>query len=603
MKRFLQRASRVWSANLKANPLRLAEDRILVEQLRLIYGNIEVSVFPMFPAIFLLAWAISNPGNIVGLMVWVIVLSTSNGYAIFDARRKLKRGFSSTKAARMVRKMMIPMALNGAAWGSLAFVVLGETTHVGTIMVICVLAGILGGAVGLLAPVLPVFIAFSVPLVGLTAARLVQLGDPAYTAFSVIAVMYLFTLIAQTRNSSKATCAAIELRFENIELMQQAEIARQQADEANTAKSKFLAAASHDLRQPIHAQGLFLDVLSRTSLSAQQHELVSNIRATSAASADMLNMLLDVSRIEAGVVHPRIEVFRLQQVLNKIEREFEPLANSKGLRYRSRETDLVVKSDPALVELILRNIVSNAIRYTEQGGLLVVCRKRGSQAVLEVWDTGMGIAPEQQEEVFKEFHQLGNPERDRRKGLGLGLAIAQGLAKTLGHELRLQSQPQRGSVFSLGLALAAVVQISQLKDGKPVSVQSSNELMNGVHVLVIDDDEAVLSGMSQLLQYWGCEVDTASTIEQALVLAQRRAPEVLISDYRLRSQRTGAQAVVEVRSLLGAAVPAILITGDTAPERLREALSAGISLLHKPLAPSALYEALLAVLGERKALL
>jgi signal transduction histidine kinase/CheY-like chemotaxis protein len=588
---------------LKANPLRLAEDRILVEQLRLIYGNIAVSFLPMFPAIFLLAWTISNPDNIVGLMVWVSVLSITIGYAIFDARRKLERGFSSTEAPRLVRNMMISMALNGAAWGSLAFGVLGKTTPVGTIVVICVLSGILGGMVGLLAPLLPVFVAVAVPLVGLTAARLVQLGDPAYTAFSVIAVMYLLTLIAQTRNSSKATRAAIELRFENIELIKKAETARQQADDANTAKSKFLAAASHDLRQPIHAQGLFLEVLSRTSLSAQQHELVSNIRTTSAASADMLHMLLDVSRIEAGVVHPCIEVFRLQQVLNKIEREFEPLANSKGLRYRSRETDLVVKSDPALVELILRNIVSNAIRYTAQGGLLVACRKRGPQAVLEVWDTGMGIAPEQQEEVFKEFHQLGNPERDRHKGLGLGLAIAQGLAKTLGHELRLQSQPQRGSVFSLGLALAPVVQIGQLKGEKTVLMRSSNDLLHAVHVLVIDDDEAVLSGMSQLLQNWGCKVDTASTIEQALVLAQLQAPEVLISDYRLRSHRTGAQAIDEVRSLLGAAVPAILITGDTAPERLREALSAGVPLLHKPLAPGALYEALAAILVARKALL
>jgi two-component system, sensor histidine kinase len=262
----------------------------------------------------------------------------------------------------------------------------------------------------------------------------------------------------------------------------------------------------------------------------------------------------------------------------------------------------VVKSDPALVELILRNLVSNAIRYTERGGLLVACRKRGQQAVLEVWDTGMGIAPEQQADVFKEFHQLGNPERDRRKGLGLGLAIALGLAKTLGHELRLQSQPQRGSVFSLRLALAPVVQVSQLKTATSDAVLALNDLMHGVHVLVIDDDEAVLSAMAQLLQNWGCEVDTASTIEQALVLAQLQPPEVLISDYRLRSQRTGAQAIAEVRSLLGRAVPALLITGDTAPERLREALSVGVPLLHKPLAPGDLHRALVELLGDRQVL-
>ena len=586
---------------MKTNPLQLAENRILVEQLRLIYRNISVSFLPMFPAIFLLAWAISNPANRVGLIVWASTLSLTTAYAIFDARRRLKQGFLDSEAPFLARKLVIMMAMDGAAWGSLAFGVLGNTTPVGTIVVICVLAGIQGGMVGLLGPVLPAFIAVSVPLVGLTAAKLALLGDPAYTAFSVIAVMYVAVLLAQARNSSLATRAAIELRFENLELMHKAEAAQLEAEHANTAKSKFLAAASHDLRQPIHAQGLFLDVLSRTPLNAQQRELVSNISATSAASAEMLNTLLDFSRIEAGVVNPRVESFRLQQVLNKIEREFEPQADAKALAYRSRETPLVVQSDPALVELILRNLVSNAISYTDQGGLLVACRKRGQQAVLEVWDTGMGIAPEQQAEVFKEFHQLGNPERDRRKGLGLGLAIAQGLAKTLGHDLRLQSKPQRGSVFRLTLALAPIARVSQLKTATSGLVLASNDLMHGVHVLVIDDDEAVLSAMALLLQNWGCEVDTASSIEQALVLAQLQAPDVLISDYRLRSLRTGAQAIAEVRSLLGTAVPALLITGDTAPERLREALSVGVPLLHKPLAPGDLHQALVKLLGDPQA--
>ena len=454
----------------------------------------------------------------------------------------------------------------------------------------------------LLSSVLPVFVAFTVPIVGITVAKLWRLDDPAFHTFGVISLLYLGVLIAQARNSSMATRAAIELRFENLDLMRRAETARLEAEEANAAKSKFLAAASHDLRQPIHAQGLFLDVLTRTALTTQQRELVSNISATSAASAEMLNTLLDFSRIEAGVVSPRLESFRLQQVLNKIEREFEPQADLKALSYRSRETDLVVQSDPALVELILRNLVSNAIRYTDSGAVLVACRKRGAQAVLEVWDTGIGIALEQQAEVFKEFHQLGNPERDRRKGLGLGLAIAKGLAKTLAHELNLQSILERGSVFRLALPLTQVVQVNQFEAAGSRPHLSSATLMRGVHVLVIDDDETVLSGMAQLLQNWGCEVDTASSIEKALELAQLQTPDAFISDYRLRSQRTGAQAITELRDLLGIQVPALIITGDTAPERLREALSSGVPLLHKPVAPDQLYHALVHMLGDRQAL-
>jgi two-component system, sensor histidine kinase len=249
------------------------------------------------------------------------------------------------------------------------------------------------------------------------------------------------------------------------------------------------------------------------------------------------------------------------------------------------------------VELILRNLVSNAIRYTDHGGLLVACRKRGEQAVLEVWDTGIGIAPDQQAEIFKEFHQLGNPERDRHKGLGLGLAIVQGLCKTLGHELRVQSQLGRGSIFRLALPLAT----SHVALNPTAAALSTQTLMDGTQVLVIDDDEIVLSGMAQLLREWGCQVTTASSIEQALQLAQEQAPDVVISDYRLRSQGNGAHAISQVRQLVGKSIPALLITGDTAPERLREALGAGVPLVHKPLAPDDLYKALLKQLEGKQA--
>ena len=589
---------------------RFAEDRILIEQLRLIYASTTITVLPMFPAIALLIWVLISPGNRAGLLAWAVVVSLTNLYWIFNARRSLARGLSEDDARRLARWLAICIGAGGASWGALAFGALGNTTVAGEIMAIFVLSGILSGSVALLAPVLPLFIAFAVPLVGLTVAKLWLLGDAAYSAFGIVALLYLGVLIAQARNSSTASRAAIELRFENLELLRQTEQARRmteqarhEAEEANTAKSKFLAAASHDLRQPIHAQGLFLNVLQHTTLTAEQRELVGNISAASTASADMLDTLLDFSRIEAGVVSPQIQPFSLQDLLNKIEREFEPQADAKGLAYRSRETPLLAQSDPALVELVLRNLVSNAIRYSDAGGLLVACRRRGAYAVLEVWDTGMGIAADQQAEVFKEFHQLGNPERDRRKGLGLGLAIAQGLAKTLDHELSLQSRPQRGSVFRLALPLSQLMPTKRLAADANLPLRLATGQLRGVYVLVIDDDETVLSGMAQLLQRWGCKVDAADSIEQALVLAQLTTPDVVISDYRLRDQRTGAQAITELQRLASRPLPALIITGDTAPERLREAMSSGVPLLHKPLAPDTLYQALVVLLGEHKALL
>ena len=497
--------------------------------------------------------------------------------------------------------VLISMALNtldGAIWGSLAWVALDTTSLMGSILVIAVLTAVAGNSMSLLSPVLPIFLALVAAEIAVAVSKVFLLGDPTFNALGLAGLLYILILMAQAHNSSRAARAAIVLGLENIELMEKlrletsiAQQARVEAEQANTSKSKFLAAASHDLRQPIHAQGLFLDILSRSGLNPQQQQSLDCAIAASQASAEMLNTMLDFSRIEAGVVQPHVVSFRLQPLLNKIEREFARQADAKGLVYLSRETVLGADSDPALIELILRNLVSNAIRYTDAGGLLVACRKQHGQVLLEVWDTGIGIKAEHQREVFREFHQMGNPERDRRKGLGLGLSIVEGLARTLGHPLLLSSKPGRGSMFRLSLPLATGVCVNST-----VVLAQRKEQLRNVRVLVVDDDEAVRTGTLHLLRDWGCVAEAAESIEEALVLAGKHVPEVVISDYRLREQRTGLQAIAALRSVLGQSLPALLITGDTAPDRLREALSGDIPLLHKPVSANQLYLALVTVL-------
>jgi CheY-like chemotaxis protein len=264
-----------------------------------------------------------------------------------------------------------------------------------------------------------------------------------------------------------------------------------------------------------------------------------------------------------------------------------PQANGKGLFYRSRETRCSVTADPVLLEQILRNLVSNAIRYTDRGGVLVGFRRRGDALILEVWDTGIGIAADQQEEIFREFHQLGNSERDRNKGLGLGLAIVDRLVNQLGWKLSLKSVPGRGSVFRLELPVCASPAVAvdpqrAYRVSRPLTLR----------VLVIEDDEAIRLGMAQLLRDWGCDCAVAESIEEALTVADLKRPDLVISDYRLREQRTGAQAIEALRHRLGRELPALIITGDTAAERLREARSTGVPLLHKPVSPSLLYQSL-----------
>jgi CheY-like chemotaxis protein/anti-sigma regulatory factor (Ser/Thr protein kinase) len=289
----------------------------------------------------------------------------------------------------------------------------------------------------------------------------------------------------------------------------------------------------------------------------------------------LFSALLDISRLDAGVVEARPKAFPLQPLIERICREHADEAEAKGILLISRPTRAVAYSDPVLVERILRNLISNAVRYTQEGGVLVGCRGREAVRV-EVWDTGFGIPAELHEQVFEEYFQLANPERDRTKGLGLGLAIVRRLTELLQCDLRLRSRPGRGSCFSITLPRAEVA------DDAVEAVGEAPLLAAGRgHVLVVDDEAAICAAMSELLSGWGYRVTTAQSGEEALALIGER-PDMLVCDYRLREGETGIAVIGRVRERYGADIPAMLITGDTAPDRLAEAQASGLVLLHKP---------------------
>lgn len=573
-----------------------ANPRLLVELQYLLHRHIISSVIPAALLALLVVWTLDDARHPWPLRLWGVAVIASKLFSAWVGRQQLRRGVPLEDARRNVLWLIVLNAIDGAVWGGLAWVTLGSSTLTGSILVVSVIGGIAGSSMSSLSPVFPAFVAFLVCLLAALASKLWTLGDPAYDALGVAGVLYAASLLGQSRNSAEAARQAITLRFENVELIERlrqetayAQAQRQAAEQANVAKSRFLAAASHDLRQPIHAQGLFLEVLGSGALSKPQGEALDSARATWQASAEMLDTLLDFSRIEAGVVEPQRRLFALQPLLHKLENELAPQADATGLVYRSRETPAVGCSDPALVALILRNLVSNAIRYTERGGVLLGCRRRGRHWLVEVWDTGIGIPASQHQAIFQEFHQLGNTERDRRKGLGLGLAIALGLARALGHELSLASTPGRGSVFRLALPCGDAVDATPEWEDTAAQDAIRDTLLAGKHVLVVDDDEAVREGMRQTLAGWGCTCDVATSIEEGLSLARVRAPDLVISDYRLRDHRTGAEVIALLRAELKQELPALLVTGDTAPERLREAIDTGVALLHKPVSPALLH--------------
>ena len=363
---------------------------------------------------------------------------------------------------------------------------------------------------------------------------------------------------------------------------------------ANQAKSRFLAAASHDLRQPMHALGLFIAQLRERVTESETLALVGKVESAVTALQELLDALLDVSRLDAGVVTATTADFRLQPLLARLDAAFAPQAERKGLRLRAVPTALAVHSDPVLTERILLNLLSNAVHYTERGGILIGCRRHGQNVRIEVWDSGVGIAPEHREAVFQEFYQLSNPERDRRKGLGLGLAIAARLARLLDSRIDLRSRPGKGSVFAIELPRGTAQAVAA-----ETGVVMPTAVLQGARVLVVDDDALVLDAMASLLTQWGCRVTTAANGAEALerIGGGGGPPDVLLCDYRLPNGETGVNVIARLRAAAGRQIPATLVTGDTAPERLREAREAGYPLLHKPLQPAklrALLEHLLA---------
>jgi signal transduction histidine kinase/CheY-like chemotaxis protein len=355
----------------------------------------------------------------------------------------------------------------------------------------------------------------------------------------------------------------------------------QQLEAANLAKSRFLAAASHDLRQPLHALNLFVTQLHSELDQTEKGRVVARIDAAVAAMNELFDALLDISKLDAGVLAPSISEFPVDHQLKRIEMTFTAAAREKGLRLRVVSSGVWIRSDFILLERILLNLVSNAVRYTAQGGVVVGCRRRADLLRIEVWDSGIGIPEDQRRNIFGEFYQLAATEQDGRGGLGLGLAIVDRLCRLLDHPIELTSRLGRGSRFAISVPLGSPLKLAEQLP------QAAVDHARGKFVVVIDDDALVLDGMRGVLKDWGCSVVTAdSEIAALAALAEHeRPPDLIISDYRLGDGRTGFEVIERLRGAFGAPIPAFLISGDTAPERLREASASGYYLLHKPVLP------------------
>jgi len=381
----------------------------------------------------------------------------------------------------------------------------------------------------------------------------------------------------------------VSLRIRAEEMAADLQRQKEIAERANLAKSNFLAAASHDLRQPVHALGLFVGALRGVAMAPEGRRLIEQIEASINAMDGLFTALLDISRLDAGVVAVQRRPVAIQSTVARVCRDHLDEAKAKGVSLVCKDCAAIVETDPVLVERILRNLVSNAVRYTDRGRIVVGCRRRGAAISVQVWDTGIGIPRDQQARVFQEYYQLGNPERDRAKGLGLGLAIVRRLTDLLGCELKLRSEPGKGSCFELVIPLAkepasAEEPLPDDQHGAPA----------GRLIVVIDDEPAIREAMSSLLTSWGHRVIAVGSGDEAMrrLSTCSARPDLLVCDYRLRGEENGVGVIERLRSEYNESIPAMLITGDTAPSRLAEAAASGFLLLHKPVPNSKLRAAI-----------
>ncbi len=563
--------------------------RVEQQRIEMLYDNtlaVSGSALLMAALIAVIAWPHSRAVNLVA-WVGATLLVQAAVLGLFAAYRRAND--RETAPRRWGWRLATAAAVAGVVWGAAAFVLVGPDKSLTLGLISACLAGRATLSIITHAHFPPALHAFTVPIFSLLALRYVTLGGYGNAALGVMWIAVLGYVLLFVDRQSRAVVAQIRLRYENEQLVEQlqrqnalAEQARARAEEASRSKSLFFAAANHDLRQPLHSLGLFATALRNNSAGRASQALVDQILQCTESLEQLFDNLLDISKLDAGQVEVKREVVPVDAVFDRLRRTFSGPAQDKGLRLSVRRSNAMLATDATLLFRVLSNLVSNSLRYTENGGVVVACRRRGNMARIEVWDSGIGIPAEQHERIFEEFYQLNNPSRDRSRGLGLGLATVRRIVRLLGHPLWLRSTVGKGSRFAIEVPTADPTRVQSIA---ATIEQKVPNLIGGKLIVVIDDEESVRLGMQSLLESWGCKCVAATDSAEALrnLNGNGRTPDFIIADLRLRGDSTGIDAIRELRAELGNSIPAVLISGDTATEQLRKVSAAGLTMMHKPL--------------------
>ena len=501
---------------------------------------------------------------------------------------------------RWVTRLNRILMASAVLWAMAPWLMMPPSDLPMTAVVVILMIGIISGSVASLASFSRVLFTFTAPVTLSLCLALLRRADALHAFLALAVLAYVGVTLRFAVRQHRLIADALAMRFEKEALVERLGQQIEATERASQEKTRFLATASHDLRQPLHAIALFGATLEHQlgqTGCAEPRLAAELMRGVNALSASF-DTLLDISRLDAGVVVPDHQPVLLNELFLELDRIFSPGATAKGLQLRVRATPLAVRSDPQLLLRLLSNLVDNAIKYTPRGGVIVLARERGAQVWIDVLDTGIGIADEHAGRIFDEFYQVGNPGRDRRHGLGIGLSIVQRLSHLLGLSVRMHSRAGVGSRFRVVLPRAAWTAREPLPPPAPPQAPAERPS----RVLILDDEASILQAMRDLLVGHGLHAEASATEDEAAralerARAQGQAFDVLVCDLRLAQGANGLEAGQRLQQRFGPGLALLLVTGETAPVRLRQVREAGVSVLYKPVQAPRLLDAISKVRG------
>lgn len=571
------------------------DTRVKKDLVDLLYKQSKTALFASLVVGVVLTWVLYGVIANTVLIAWFSVLSGLMIVRWVHGRVYVAQS-DDINIERWGNSFVVLVGLAGCVWGSAGVYLTPLESPVYLAATVSVLMGMVSGVQS--SP--KIFLIFAVPTLMPLGIRLLMFDHPAYTIMGGLLFFFLLASLSYQRPRYQALLEGMALRYENLELVDRLQEQKLAAEKANIEKSKFLAAASHDLRQPLHSLELFFESLRNEKHTENGLYLLEKTGASLDALRQLFDALLDVSRLDAGIIEIRRQHFSLNELLEVLEAEFSIITNEQQRSIHLVSEDSVVYTDKLLLERVLRNLLRNAVKHGD-GVITIALHVTKDKQVVSISDEGKGIPEQELDNIFTEFHQIKNTERDRSKGLGLGLAIARRISDLLNYELSVQSTLEQGATFSIVLPVADATNLLE-PDETPVASHPASHHWNlqDTQVLVIDDEKNILIGMQCLLEGWGCKVWFAEDEHGALdIIADGVKPDLILCDYRLRNNRTGVEVLAILQKQLNKEVPALLITGDTAPERLREAHESGLVLLHKPIKPAKLRMAMVSVLSTK----